>query len=149
MPSSVWVPWVPAVPLVAAAAWDLRTGEIPDAFPLLLVAWAVVARLFGWLPVGWERLPAEWLDPVLGGVAGFALGFALFSAGVLGGGDGKVLAGLGAVVGLRGLALVFVLTCLFGGLLAVAARTRQRKDVRYGPAIALGYVGAVVLAKMS
>jgi prepilin peptidase CpaA len=142
MPLSAWVPWVPAVPLLAAAAWDLRTGEIPDAFALLLVAWGVAARLLGLPSVGW-------VDALLGGGLGLALGLALFAAGVLGGGDGKLLVGLGTVVGLRGLGFVFVLTCLFGGLLAVAARTRHRKEVLYGPAIALGYVGAVVLAKMS
>jgi Flp pilus assembly protein protease CpaA len=81
MPLSTWVPWVPAVPLAAAAAWDLRTGEIPDVFALLLVGGAVGARLLGWLPAGW-------IDPLLGGGAGLALGLALFAVGVLGGGDG-------------------------------------------------------------
>src|SRR5262245_13861006 len=143
MPLSAWVPWVPAVPLLAAAAWDLATGEIPDAFPILLLVWAVVSRSFGWIS------PADWGGAALGLGLGLALGVALFAVGAWGGGDGKLLAGLGAVVGLRGLVFVFLLTCLVGGLLAVAARTRRRRDLRYGPAIALGYVGAVVWAKMS
>lgn len=130
--------WVPAVILFAAAGWDLARREIPDLFPLALVAWAVTSRLLGYQAM-------EWLPPLLGLGMGFVLGLALFSLGWMGGGDGKLLAGLGACLGPLGLLVTLPWMALFGGVWALWARRRGDSELVYGPAIAMGYAVALVV----
>ncbi len=124
--------WVPAAVLFAAAGWDLAKGEIPDVFPLGLVTWAVISRLVGYQ----EPL---WVPPLLGLGLGFLLGLVFFSLGWLGGGDGKLLAGLGACLGPLGLLVALPWMALFGGVMALWAKRRGHSELVYGPAIALGY----------
>ena len=130
--------WVPALILFVAAGWDIAKREIPDALPLALIAWAVISRLAGFQ----EQV---WLPPLLGLGLGFVLGLVLFSFGWLGGGDGKLLAGLGACLGPLGLAVTLPWMALFGGVLALWARRRGHSELVYGPAIALGYAVALVV----
>lgn len=127
---------VPAAILAVAAVVDLRSREIPDALPVLLIVWAVSARLLG------APLPG-WGAAVLGLGTGLALGVPAFAFGVLGGGDVKLLGGLGAVLGPLALLVVAAWIGLFGGLLALVARIRKDPELAYGPAICLGYVGAI------
>lgn len=130
--------WVTALLLAGAAVWDLAKGEIPDLFPLLLVVWALASRLLGYQSPEWGTL-------LLGLGVGLALGFLLFALGLAGGGDGKLLAGLGAVLGPIGLLAALPWVALLGGVFALWAWRRGREEVVYGPAIALGYVVAVVV----
>ncbi len=129
---------VPVVVLVGAAIQDARTRVISDAFPLALIFWAIASRL-----LGFQQL--DWIAPLAGLGVGLLLGFAAFAAGWLGGGDGKLLAGLGAVLGPVGLLVVLPLVALFGGVAALLAARRGAGEVAYGPAIALGYAVALVL----
>jgi len=130
--------WVPAILLFVAAAWDLATTEIPDVFPLLLVAWAVASRLIGYQETAW-------LQPALGLALGLAVGLALFTLGWLGGGDGKLLGGLGAVLGPVGLLATLPWIALVGLPMAIWAGRRGHEEMTYGPAIALGYAVALVV----
>jgi prepilin peptidase CpaA len=131
--------WVTAALLVVAAGFDLRSREIPNTLPLALLVWAVAARALG-------LQPADWLGLLAGLGLGFALGAGLFALGAMGGGDAKLLAALGAVLGPRAFGIVLIYIALIGGVLALAARMRRQSEVVYGPAIALGYVAAVVVA---
>jgi prepilin peptidase CpaA len=72
-------------------------------------------------------------------LTGFGLGVVLFYAGGLGGGDAKLIAALGAVVGLKPLFLVLFYVAIVGGVLSVLAKIRKRRDLAYAPAIAGGY----------
>ncbi|MEZ6008600.1 MAG: prepilin peptidase [Planctomycetota bacterium] len=128
--------WVPALILVGVAVHDALTGKISDLFSLALVAWAIAARAFGW----WEP---DWGFLVLGLVAGLAIGLVAFRLGALGGGDGKVLAGLGACFGPVKLLLFLPWIALVGGLLAVLALRKGSRDVVLGPAFLVGYVLAL------
>lgn len=134
--------YVTAAILLGASVFDLRTREIPNTFPLLLLGWAVAARVAGFQEADWWGL--------LGGLAiGLAVGAALFAVGGMGGGDAKLLGGLGAVLGPRAFLVVMVYIAVLGGVLALAvAIVRGRRGIEfvYGPAIALGYVAAVVVA---
>ncbi len=130
--------WFTGLVLIAAALWDVGTRTIPDAFPLVLLAWALIARL-----TGLQR--PEWDDALLGLGLGFLIGFLFFSLGVMGGGDGKLLAGLGAVLGPVGLLATLPWMAALGGIAALWARRRGEKEVAYGPAIALGYLLAVLV----
>lgn len=103
--------------LLAALA-DARTGRIPDALTLPALAFGLVVGSPGGAAVC--ALPALWL----------------FARGKLGGGDVKLLAALGALLG-PGALLVEVLA--IGAALAAGSR-------RLGPWIAAATVGYALLS---
>src|SRR5262245_21049116 len=124
----VWI----ALALLAVAAWhDLRTREIPDWISVALVGVAVG----GW---ALDKHPAGWQGLLLGACLGLVLGAAFFALGGLGGGDVKLVAGLGAVLGPLALLTTLFWIAIIGGALSIAAAARGRKDLAYVPAILLG-----------
>ena len=129
---------VPVVVLFGAAIQDARTRVISNAFPVALILWSVASRLLGF------QQP-DWLGLVLGLALGLLAGFLAFALGWMGGGDGKLLAGLGAVLGPLGLLVTLPLVAVYGGILALVAARRGHAEVVYGPAIALGYATALLL----
>ncbi|MFN2384206.1 MAG: prepilin peptidase [Gemmatimonadota bacterium] len=105
--------------LVALAVTaDVRTRRIPNVLTVSGLLAALMLRA------------ALGLDPfvagVLGAVAAFACAVPLVALGGLGGGDAKLLAAVGAFVGLPGLPVAFLVTALVGGAMAVVAVARQR-----------------------
>ena len=124
---------VPLALLAAAAVCDLRTREIPDAISLALLGWAVVVTALGWSTVGWFAL-------LCGGSLGLAIGCLLFALGGWGGGDVKLVAALGALLGPLGFLQAMFWIALAGGVLAVLTAVRGSRDYAYVPAIAAGVV---------
>jgi prepilin peptidase CpaA len=101
--------------VLVAAATDLRSRRIPNwltlpALPVGIAAQTIYGDGF------WQG--------VLGAGGGFALLFVLFALGALGAGDVKLFAAVGSFVGIRNLAVVFVLVGLIGGLAAVVVALR-------------------------
>ena len=99
--------------LAIAAGWDLASFTIPNfisaAIVLAFVLFAAVAHLT--MPViGWH---------LLAGGAGLAIGFGLFAAGYIGGGDAKLFAALALWLGFHDLGAYSVAASLFGGLLTL------------------------------
>jgi prepilin peptidase CpaA len=119
--------------LVVGTACDLRRREIPDVVPLALLALGVISRALHVSPLGWLSL-------VLGFGAGAAIGVVMFWSGGFGGGDAKVLAALGAIVGPLDLWWIFVCIALAGGALALIAHARGKRDLAYGPALLFGFI---------
>lgn len=119
--------------LLAATVCDLRRMEIPDAVPLVLLVVAIVARIAGWSDQSWLSMASGW-------ALGLAIGVVLFSLGGFGGGDVKVLASVGAAVGVTALGSVLFYTAIAGGIIAVAAAMRGLRYVPYAPAITAGFI---------
>ncbi len=133
----LWL-WLPLGFVLVATVYDLRSREIPDWISLLLLAWAVLATAFRLHPIGWLSL--------LGGLAiGFVLSLLWFVLGGLGAGDVKLLAALGAALGHVGVLFTLFWIALAGGVLGLVALSRGKRDLAYGPAIALGLFIATVL----
>lgn len=149
-----------AAVVIFAAVFDMRTGRIPNAltFPAMLAFAAAHAALSG-LPGLWFSLAG------LGAGLTFLLVPHLF--GYLGAGDVKLMAVVGAALGIEALLTVFLFTSLAGGAHIVlhlwlspapadppadpppgqaAAPPRRRRTfrVRYGAAIAAGTVAAML-----
>jgi Flp pilus assembly protein protease CpaA len=92
------------------------------------------------------------ISSVLGAAGGFAVFFIFYWLGGMGGGDVKLMAGLGAVVGVERLVAAALWTAACGGILAAAcvavAAVRDiwgkgksaghSPSIPYAPAIALG-----------
>jgi Flp pilus assembly protein protease CpaA len=84
--------------LAVASYTDIRTREVPDWVSYGLVAAGLGLRLV------WSASIASWAplaSGVLGLAAFLALAYALFYLGQWGGGDSKLLMGMGAVLGLE------------------------------------------------
>lgn len=100
-----------------AAAFDVREGRIPNWLTVGgLVAGLALGGFGGWAGLGWAA----------GGAAvAFAVGLPFFLLGGFGGGDVKLLAAVGALVGLDRLPTALLVTALAGGVLAVGAVIRR------------------------
>jgi prepilin peptidase CpaA len=145
------------VGLVMFAAFsDIATMEIPN---WVSIAAALLFPFAAWL----AGMNGMQIGVHIGvGLALFVLGFALFSVGVLGGGDVKVIAAVGVWTGLAALSSFALAMAIAGGALAfiiiVARRTARRDEktpaflnrlldpqngVPYAVAIAIGMIASL------
>jgi len=140
--------------LLLVAAWqDLRTMHIADAVSLAVAAAFAVWTLCG-LALGTMSFTTVGLALACSAVV-FGAGAAAFAAGALGGGDVKLLAAASLFAGLGLISDFLLVTALVGGALGGAVlvgvpiglpapaadatvRTRLRRGLPYGPAIAAG-----------
>ena len=121
---------VPLLLLALAAAIDLRRREVPDWVPVALLAWALLLLLAGAGPGGGRALAGLGL--------GAGVGLLAFWSGGFGGGDAKLVAALGPVLGPSALAWTLAFGALAGGVLSLHARLRGQRELAYAPALAAG-----------
>jgi prepilin peptidase CpaA len=155
--SPVWLLWLFAAVLVAAAIEDSIRLRISNLLVLGLLVGALAAMSMAGLDIAlWQNFA------VLAGL--LLVGTPLFAAGKMGGGDVKLLAAAGLWFDLRGALLMLVSVLLAGGLLAfliIIARlfgwsdaTRERVlilkrggGIPYGVAISAGTLIATALLR--
>jgi len=82
-----------ATPQLMAALNDANAMKIPNRIPLI-----VLAAYFLMVPFTWAGLPI-FLEHLTVGVTLFAVGFAMFAFGWMGGGDSKLPYGLALAAG--------------------------------------------------
>jgi prepilin peptidase CpaA len=116
--------------LLDGAISDLRRFRIPNRVPLWLLAAFVPMAAVAAQEQG-QGQGQEWIGHLCVGLALFALGTLLFALKVWGGGDAKMLAAAGLVVGPSGLARFLLVMALTGGVLATIALLARR--VPLGP----------------
>ncbi|WEG16109.1 prepilin peptidase [Alkalihalophilus pseudofirmus] len=120
---------------------DIRYMLIPDKIllfftPLFLLLRLAVAPLDPW----WSSL--------VGAAVGFGLLLliAVISRGGMGGGDIKLFAVLGLVLGWHDVLLAFFFSCLYGTIIAgigmAAGKVKRKKPIPFGPFIVLGALTA-------
>ncbi|MBA3318610.1 MAG: prepilin peptidase [Gemmatimonadales bacterium] len=111
-------PTIVFVALVGAAGIiDARTRRIPNPLTLSLL-------LAGLLLRAWEGL-LPFVDGVLGALGAVVLSLLLFRVGALGGGDGKLLIGIGAFLGWQRLPGALLMIGVLGGFLGIAEAVRR------------------------
>jgi prepilin peptidase CpaA len=140
--------WIAILVGLAAIVDDLKRRQIAN--------WIPAAALAGGF--GWQIGQSGWMGSLyaLGGaVAGFSVFLLFYLLGGMGGGDVKLMAGFGALLGARGLVEAALWTAGVGGILAIlaiafkAARgwfkkeksvqdAARKESIPYAPAIALG-----------
>jgi prepilin peptidase CpaA len=137
--------------LLCAAAWtDLRSRIIPNVIPAAVFVVALAACIV--LP----DLRADWGWRAASFVVMFAVCFAAFAAGVLGGGDVKLLIALSPWIALPKLANLLFFIGVAGGALALIfilaalarreeAKTALRQRIPYGVAILAGAVAVAII----
>ena len=136
-----------AATLVAAAVIDVRTFTISNR---LTLAVALGAPLY-WMSVALSPWPGMAVQLAAGGIV-FLLFAGAFYAGMMGGGDVKLAAGLALWFSPFATFKFLVLTSIAGGVLTLVvlawhhARKREgRPEIPYGVAIAFG--GLAILAQ--
>jgi prepilin peptidase CpaA len=103
--------------VVVLAVWfDVSTKRIPNWLTVGGMAAGLVLRAF----VGFDAL---W-SGMLGGVAGLVLGVLFFAMGVMGAGDGKLLAAVGSCLGFAVFVQALPLIAVAGGLLTLVMTAR-------------------------
>jgi prepilin peptidase CpaA len=122
---------------LVATVYDLRRREVPDWMGAALVVCAVAAIAAGFTEVTWAGL-------ALGAGLGLALTLPLYALGGFGGGDVKLVVALGAALGPLALLSALFWVALSGGVLALVAVIRGRRDLAYVPAIAIGLLAYLV-----
>ncbi|MBK8574121.1 MAG: prepilin peptidase [Elusimicrobia bacterium] len=133
--------------LMVISVIDLDWKIIPDVLSLGLFWTAlVVSPLNSFLgPSGYDRV----LSSGLGAAAGFGSAWLMAEGGrrvfrreALGGGDVKLLAGVGALMGGRGVLTTWFLASIFGTLVFAALKSRRKMNwgayLPFGPFLAAG-----------
>ncbi len=134
--------WIALLALLLAAAYDQRSREIPNWISLVLLIVALGAKLAGWHPVSWTGI-------LVGLGAAFAVSFALFALGGLGGGDVKLLTALGAALGGSAFVPFAVATTLVGVFFAWRAKRRGDREIAYAPAMLAGLCSLLPLVLLA
>ncbi len=141
--------WIAILVGLAAIVDDLRRRHIAN--------WIPAAALAGGF--GWQIGQSGWMGSLyaLGGAAaGFSVFLIFYLLGGMGGGDVKLMAGFGALLGWSGIFWAALWTAAVGGVLALTAiafksarrfwtkqtdgenNGEQKESIPYAPAIALG-----------
>lgn len=137
----------------AAVAEDLARRTISNLWPVAALAGGIACQMTA---SGWRGLGTA----LLGAVAGFLVFLVFYLLGGMGGGDVKLMAGFGALLGTGRLLQAALFTAVVGGLLAVivlGVHTLRRKrwagkadaaiSIPYAPAIATGVWLALLAAR--
>ena len=150
--------WVSLAVGVSASVEDVARRRISNWIPVVAAVAGFAIHIYG---NGWKGA----LSAALGLVAGFFVFLVFYLLGGMGGGDVKLMAGFGAIVGIERLLAAAFWTAGIGGIMAGAAlgirgwkhwRRRQsaggsrepeserEKSIPYAPAIAMGALLSLV-----
>jgi len=130
--------------LLFAAVADIRARIIPNRYPAAIAFFFLVAAAFGTIP--------DWPWHLAVFAASFAICIGLFAAGLVGGGDAKLLPATALWAGPEALPAFLLVTATAGGIIALAMLARHgllvpahtdgatgpTPTVPYGVAIAAG-----------
>ena len=110
--SPIWLAWIFAALLVAAAIQDAVKLRISNILVLGVIAGAIVAMVLAGLDIAlWQNFA------VFAGL--LIIGTPFFAAGKMGGGDVKLLAATGLWFDLRGALMMIASVFIAGGILAL------------------------------
>ena len=127
--------------LLEMAIADQLYQIVPDQLQLLLLLTSV----------GMISFHENWWEPLAGGGLGLLIGLSvfglglLFKTGSLGGADIKFFAGVGCVLGRRGVLIVFILTTLIFAVESVCKLATRRSTLKdYNAMLPAGWVAVMV-----
>jgi prepilin peptidase CpaA len=137
--------WVAGLVGAAATVDDLRRREISNWIPLTALVAGTACQVYrhGWWGLG---------NAALGAICGFLVFIIFYWLGGMGGGDVKLMAGFGALLGASTQLLeASIFTAIVGALLAAgviaygAIRNWVRSDAKAGAARSIPYAPAITL----
>ncbi|WP_428898137.1 leader peptidase (prepilin peptidase) / N-methyltransferase [Parelusimicrobium proximum] len=132
--------------LIILSVIDMHTFMIPDRFSLGLIVWGLA---FFWCnPYFSGSYLNMFLQSLGGAAAGFfglllvaLLGRLIFRKDAMGGGDIKLMGGVGAILGWQGVVSTLILSCFLGLFYAVYQiifkKTNDERTIPFGPFISM------------
>lgn len=144
--------WILISWLLALALIDLDTMTLPNPLTTSgLVLGLIVQVALGWTSGGVAEAAAHGFGSVLGAVIGIWLfdlvtivGSVVYGQTVMGGGDTKLAAMMGAWLGWKGLLLASFLACVIGAIVGgggmMLGLLRRRQPMPFGPFLAIGAI---------
>jgi len=136
----MWLVLVPIGLCVAAAYHDWRQREIPDSIPLRLLVTGLLAT-----GLSWHSL--TWMDALFGVLLAFAVTLPFTLSDGIGGGDLKLVSGLGAWLGPFSVLSLLFWSAIAGTVSAMIAHCRGQRDFPFAPAILAGLVVTVLFPR--
>ncbi|RAP74746.1 prepilin peptidase [Paenibacillus montanisoli] len=139
--SELAIAWLLISLLTIITVSDIAYMLIPDKILLFFGTIFILLRFF-------VQPAVAWWEPLAGAAAGFGLLLliAILSKGGMGGGDIKLFAVLGWVLGWKLVLIAFVIAAFYGTILGligmIAGRVRVGKPMPFAPAIAMGTLTA-------
>jgi Flp pilus assembly protein protease CpaA len=133
----MWIMVAPVFLCLHAVYHDVREREIPDSISLLLLVTGLLAT-----GLSWHSL--NWMEALLGVLLAFVITFPFTLLDGIGGGDLKLVSGLGAWLGPVAVLSLLFWSALAGTISAIIARSRNQKDFAFAPAIAAGLIVTIV-----
>lgn len=130
MTANVVVWWLAALLGLAASVEDLRTRRIPN----WVTVGGSVAGIICAASTGWRGLGMA----VAGAAVGFLLMLPLHWIGAMGGGDVKLMAAFGTLLGPAGILSAAAFGAIAGAIWALGALMRGVRAIPYAPAIVAG-----------
>jgi len=127
--------------LLTASLIDLDYQIIPDQISLFLVVSGLILQAFG--------PPGALMNGVIGGLlgGGLLLVLAILSRGGMGGGDVKLITGIGIFLGWQLLLVCLFFSFIIGSLVGLALIIVQNKDMKtavpFGPFLSAGAIIAI------
>lgn len=145
-------------PQVALALFFGLAASAEDLWRRSISNWISVAALVSGVAFHvWSRGIAGFVPALLGAAGGFLIFLVFYMLGGMGGGDVKLMAGLGSIIGVDHLVEASIFTAVIGAVVAclvLAAsavlklvgkgREGSPKAIPYAPAIALGVLLSLV-----
>ncbi len=112
--------WLLSVLLIVAAVIDGWILKVPNwlTFPLVLAGWTAGAYCGGFSGLAWS---------LAGTLVGLGLLLPAYAIGGMGAGDVKLMAGIGAWIGVTATFYAFCVSAVVGGLIAVAMVVLRRR----------------------
>ena len=126
------VVWIALGLGLASVVEDLRRRRVSNWLTAAGAAGGLACAAWG----GWHGLRMA----AAGTVVGFLILLPFYCCGAMGGGDVKLMAAYGTLLGPSGILLAALFTALFGGLAAAGALLRRprARAIPYAPTIVLG-----------
>lgn len=133
--------------LITLSVIDLELMIIPDRFSLGLIVWGLA---FFWLNPNFEgTLLSCFLQSLIGACVGFfgtlavaLLGYVLFKKEAMGGGDVKLMGGIGALLGWKGVITTIIFASVLGLVYSVILMIFKGKGkgdaIAFGPFLSAG-----------
>ncbi len=115
-----WPIWLLSLILIVAAVIDGWILKVPNwlTVPLVLAGWSAAAYCHGFYGLGWS---------MAGTAAGLGLLLPAYAIGGMGAGDVKLMAGIGAWIGVTATFYAFCATAIVGGLIALGMVVVRRR----------------------
>jgi leader peptidase (prepilin peptidase)/N-methyltransferase len=133
--------------LLALSVIDFRTFEIPVGFNIFIGALGIINLIYRFIAFGIAG--SDWLNYLIGmiSVSLFCLLLFVFSGGrAIGGGDVKLVAAAGLLIGWKKIVLAFILACILGSVIHSIRMKVSKADkvLAMGPYLSAGIMLSVL-----